>query len=69
MIGARQEIVVAMDWSEFDHDSQSTLALNSHTFSETNHQRRKPFLRHGRDQVVEHAALAEQRMRAGLGRV
>jgi hypothetical protein len=28
MIGARKQIVVAMDWTEFDRDGQSTLALN-----------------------------------------
>jgi len=28
MIGSRQEIVVALDWTEYDEDDQSTLALN-----------------------------------------
>jgi hypothetical protein len=28
LIGARKEIVVAMDWTEFDRDGQATLALN-----------------------------------------
>jgi hypothetical protein len=28
MVGARQNIVVAMDWTDFDHDGQATLALN-----------------------------------------
>src|SRR5712691_4296323 len=27
-VGARREIVVAMDWTDFDRDGQSTLALN-----------------------------------------
>ena len=27
-IGARQEILVAMDWTDFDHDDQATLALH-----------------------------------------
>jgi hypothetical protein len=27
-IGARQEILVAMDWTEFDHDDQATLVLS-----------------------------------------
>jgi hypothetical protein len=27
-IGARQEILVAMDWTEFDHDNQATLVLS-----------------------------------------
>ena len=27
-IGARADILVAMDWTEFDHDSQSTLVLS-----------------------------------------
>ncbi len=27
-IGARQDILVAMDWTDFDHDGQSTLALS-----------------------------------------
>jgi hypothetical protein len=28
MIGARKQIVVAMDWTDFDRDDQATLALN-----------------------------------------
>jgi hypothetical protein len=28
LVGARREIVVAMDWTDFDRDGQSTLALN-----------------------------------------
>lgn len=28
LVGARREIVVAMDWTDFDHDGQATLALN-----------------------------------------
>jgi len=28
LIGARREIVVAMDWTDFDRDGQATLALN-----------------------------------------
>ena len=28
MIGARKQVVVAMDWTEFDHDGQPALALN-----------------------------------------
>jgi hypothetical protein len=28
LIGSRKEIVVAMDWTEFDRDGQATLALN-----------------------------------------
>jgi hypothetical protein len=28
VIGPRKEIVVAMDWTEFDSDDQTTLALN-----------------------------------------
>ncbi len=28
LIGARKEIVVAMDWTDFDRDGQTTLALN-----------------------------------------
>ena len=28
LVGARREIVVAMDWTEFDRDGQATLALN-----------------------------------------
>jgi hypothetical protein len=28
LIGARKEIVVAMDWTDFDRDGQATLALN-----------------------------------------
>src|SRR6202012_1144378 len=27
-IGTRQEILVAMDWTDFDHDDQATLALH-----------------------------------------
>jgi hypothetical protein len=27
-VGARRDIVVAMDWTEFDHDGQATLSLN-----------------------------------------
>ena len=27
-IGARQDILVAMDWTDFDHDDQATLALH-----------------------------------------
>jgi hypothetical protein len=29
LIGARKEIVVAMDWTAFDCDGQATLALNT----------------------------------------
>jgi len=28
MIGARKEVLVAMDWTEFDNDKQATIALN-----------------------------------------
>jgi hypothetical protein len=28
LVGARREIIVAMDWTEFDRDGQATLALN-----------------------------------------
>ena len=28
VVGARREIVVAMDWTDFDADNQSTLALH-----------------------------------------
>ena len=28
MIGARKEVLIAMDWTEFDGDNQSTIALN-----------------------------------------
>ncbi len=28
LVGARKEIVVAMDWTDFDRDGQATLALN-----------------------------------------
>ena len=28
LVGPRREIIVAMDWTEFDRDGQSTLALN-----------------------------------------
>src|SRR4249919_1598181 len=35
----------------------------------TLHQRTQPGLRHGRDQIVEHAALTEQRMDAAFGGV
>jgi len=28
MIGARKEVLVAMDWTEFDNDNQATIALN-----------------------------------------
>jgi hypothetical protein len=28
LVGARREIVVAMDWTDFDHDGQTTLAFN-----------------------------------------
>ncbi len=28
MIGARKEVLIAMDWTEFDTDNQSTIALN-----------------------------------------
>ena len=28
MIGARKEVIIAMDWTEFDSDNQSTIALN-----------------------------------------
>jgi hypothetical protein len=28
MIGSKPEIVVSLDWTDYDHDSQSTLALN-----------------------------------------
>ena len=40
LIGARQEIVVAMDWTEFDVDNQATLALNL----VTSHGRSTPLL-------------------------
>lgn len=39
-IGSRQEIIVAMDWTEFDADDQSTLAL----YLVTNHGRATPLL-------------------------
>jgi hypothetical protein len=36
-IGTRQEILVAMDWTDFDRDDQATLALHLvHRFHETN---------------------------------
>jgi hypothetical protein len=28
LVGSRREILVAMDWTDFDHDGQATLALN-----------------------------------------
>ena len=28
MVGARMDVVVAMDWTDFDHDGQSTLVLS-----------------------------------------
>src|ERR1700688_2683482 len=28
LIGARKDIVVAMDWTDYDHDGQATIALN-----------------------------------------
>ena len=37
LIGARKEIVVAMDWTAFDRDGQATLALNL----VTGHERRE----------------------------
>jgi hypothetical protein len=40
MIGARKDIVVAMDWTDFDRDGQSTLALNM----VTRHGRATPLL-------------------------
>jgi hypothetical protein len=27
-IGARREVLVAMDWTDFDHDDQATLVLS-----------------------------------------
>jgi len=39
-IGARRDLIVAMDWTEFDADDQSTLALNL----VTNHGRAQPLL-------------------------
>src|SRR5882757_389139 len=40
LIGARKEIVVAVDWTEFDRDGQATLALNL----ATGHGRATPLL-------------------------
>ena len=40
MIGARQTIIVAMDWTDFAHDDQSTLALHL----VTRHGRAQPLL-------------------------
>jgi hypothetical protein len=40
LIGSRKEIVVALDWTEFDNDKQSTLAL----YLVTNHGRATPLL-------------------------
>lgn len=40
LVGARREIVVAMDWTDFDHDGQATLALNL----VTSHGRATPLL-------------------------
>jgi hypothetical protein len=40
MVGARREIVVAMDWTDFDGDGQTTLALNM----VTRHGRATPLL-------------------------
>jgi len=53
LIGARKEIVVAMDWTDFDGDGQATLALN-------------PVTRHGRATpllwlTVRQDELTEQR--------
>jgi hypothetical protein len=39
-IGERRDILVAMDWSDFDHDDQATLALNM----VTGHGRAAPLL-------------------------
>jgi hypothetical protein len=38
-VGARPDILVAMDWTDFDHDGQSTLVLNW----VTGHGRAAPF--------------------------
>lgn len=40
VIGARKEIVVAMDWTEFDKDKQATIAINL----VTSHGRATPLL-------------------------
>ena len=40
MVGARTQIVVAMDWTDFDHDDQATLAFNL----VTDHGRATPLL-------------------------
>src|SRR5208282_3308051 len=40
MVGARRQIVVAMDWTDFDRDGQTTLALNM----VTRHGRATPLL-------------------------
>ena len=39
-VGARQDILVAMDWTDFDHDDQSTLVLSL----VTNHGRAAPLI-------------------------
>jgi hypothetical protein len=40
LIGARKDIVVAMDWTDYDHDGQATIALNL----ATRHGRATPLL-------------------------
>ena len=40
VVGQRKDIVVAMDWTEFDHDDQSTIAI----YLITRHGRATPLL-------------------------
>src|SRR5271154_6382387 len=42
-IGERRDVLVAMDWTDFDHDDQATLALNM----VTGHGRAAPLLARG----------------------
>jgi hypothetical protein len=45
LVGARRQIVVAMDWTDFDRDGQTTLALNLVTGCMTSTHRPTPISR------------------------
>ena len=65
-IGTRQEIIVAMDWTDFDHDDQATLALHL----VTGHGRAAPllWLSVWKDELKDQRNDFEDRVPAAPGR-